>query len=58
MCVFCLIGWWLDKNYETAPMWLLIFSITGIIVAMYNFLRTALKKTAKKKIEDTLKGSK
>ena len=49
VCLFCLLGWWLDKHYGTAPMWLLILSILGVIVAMYNFLRTVLKSTTKKK---------
>jgi predicted F0F1-ATPase subunit len=36
------LGWWLDKEFNTSPVWILILSIFGIVVGMIYFIKTAL----------------
>ena len=31
-----LIGWYLDKRYGTAPMWLIIWLVAGLISAAFD----------------------
>ena len=38
-----LLGWLLDKLFKTAPVWLVVGSITGLVVGMAEFIRSALK---------------
>lgn len=47
--LFALLGYWIDSSYATTPMWTLILSLFGIVVAFYKFFRVVLKK--KKDIE-------
>lgn len=42
--LFALLGYWLDGKYNTAPMWTLILSLFGIVVAFYKFFKVVLKK--------------
>ncbi len=42
--IFVIIGWFLDKWLETKPIFLIIFSLLGCVVGMYDFIRNALKK--------------
>ena len=39
---FALVGFWIDRHYETKPWGLLIGAVLGIVGGMYNFIRTAL----------------
>ncbi len=39
---FALVGFWIDRHYETKPWGLLIGAILGIGGGMYNFIRAAL----------------
>lgn len=36
-----LFGIWLDKKFETAPLWMLIFMLLGSCVAFYNLYRAS-----------------
>lgn len=36
------IGYWIDKSYGTKPLYLVIFSILFVIIALVNFIRTVL----------------
>lgn len=40
---FCLLGYWIDRRYDTSPWGLLICAICGLVGGFYNFIRTALK---------------
>ncbi|MFN3194645.1 MAG: AtpZ/AtpI family protein [Chlorobiota bacterium] len=46
--LFSLLGYWLDKTYESSPQWTLILSLFGIVVAFYKFFKVVLKKKKKK----------
>lgn len=39
-----LLGYWLDNKYDTSPIWVLICSLSGIVVAFYKFFKVVLKK--------------
>lgn len=39
-----LLGYWLDNKYDTLPMWVLICSLFGIVVAFYKFFKVVMKK--------------
>jgi F0F1-type ATP synthase assembly protein I len=43
---FCLLGYWIDSKYDTAPWGLLICACLGLVGGMYNLVRTALSATA------------
>ena len=40
---FCLLGFWIDRRFDTDPWGLLIFAIFGLIGGFYNFIRSSLK---------------
>ena len=40
-----LIGWWIDRQYETEPWGLIICALLGIIGGLYNFIRVATSVT-------------
>ncbi|MGQ9819603.1 MAG: AtpZ/AtpI family protein [Candidatus Kapaibacteriales bacterium] len=42
--IMVLIGWGLDLWLKTKPLFIIIFSILGCILGMYDFIRNALKK--------------
>ncbi|QLH54510.1 MAG: hypothetical protein CH6_3557 [Candidatus Kapaibacterium sp.] len=41
------IGYFLDKHFETKPIFTVIFALLGCIVAMYDFIRNVTKKRGK-----------
>ncbi|MBI3259033.1 MAG: AtpZ/AtpI family protein [Ignavibacteriae bacterium] len=43
LVVFGLLGWWIDSEFQTSPVWLIILLVIGVVVAMVGFIRTALK---------------
>lgn len=49
--LFALLGYWIDSKNATSPLWILIFSFLGIIVAFYKFFRITLKKNKSKEIK-------
>jgi len=44
-----LIGYWLDKKFGTSPLWIVLFSILGMFLAIYNFIISVLKLSKKEK---------
>jgi F0F1-type ATP synthase assembly protein I len=42
-------GWWMDKKFETIPIFILVFTILGVIIGMYSFFRTISELEKKKK---------
>lgn len=44
-------GWWLDKEFETTPLFIISFSFFGGFAGIYNFIKTVLQLNKKKKDE-------
>jgi F0F1-type ATP synthase assembly protein I len=45
-------GRWLDQKFDTAPLWLIIGLVTGILVAVvgtYNMIKPFLQNNGKEK---------
>ena len=40
---FCLLGYWIDRHYDTQPWGLLIGAICGLVGGFHNFIRSTLK---------------
>ncbi len=38
----CLLGYWIDRRFETGPWGLLICATLGVVGGLYNMLRRAL----------------
>ena len=38
--VGALIGWWIDRRFETEPWGLVICALIGIVGGLYNFAKT------------------
>ncbi len=47
--IMVFIGNWLDKKFDTSPLYVLIFGILGIFSGMYNLIKTVLSIDKKKK---------
>ena len=47
--VFVVGGWWIDKQFDTSPIWTLILSAIGIFGAFYSFIRKVINFEKKKK---------
>lgn len=41
---FVLLGYWIDRHYETSPRGILICTALGLIGGTYNFVRSALRE--------------
>ena len=37
------LGIWLDKKFDTSPIFSIICSFLGVFAALYNFIKTVLK---------------
>ena len=37
------IGWFIDREFETSPIWTIVFLILGATGSLYNFFRDVLK---------------
>lgn len=48
MVVMIFIGDWIDKKYETSPIWTLIFGVLGIFTGMYQLIKTVLNLQSRK----------
>lgn len=40
---FALVGYWIDRHFQTQPWGLLICVLLGIVGGLYNLIRAALK---------------
>lgn len=45
-------GYYLDKEYDSAPVWTLILAFLGIAIGFYTFFKTVLGEEKKKNTED------
>ncbi len=51
--VFCgLIGWWLDKQFKTAPWLMISMMLFGVVAAMVNFFKAVANIDKKKKKDE------
>ena len=55
---FVLVGYWIDRRYDSAPKGVLIGAALGIIGGGYNMLRTALKVSRQVNREEKEDGDK
>ncbi len=46
--LFWFIGKMIDEHYGTSPLWMIIGAMLGIIVGMYNFIKSVIELTKKK----------
>ncbi|MFP4527592.1 MAG: AtpZ/AtpI family protein [Candidatus Kapaibacterium sp.] len=46
--LFVYIGYWLDGKWDTEPAMIITFSMLGIAVGMFTFIRTVLNANKKK----------
>ncbi len=49
--IFWFIGRLIDEHYGTAPLWMIVGAMLGIVVGMYNFIKSVLELGKKKKNE-------
>jgi F0F1-type ATP synthase assembly protein I len=47
--LFVFGGWWLDKHFDTSPLWTLILTAVGIFGAFYSFIRKVINIEKKNK---------
>jgi F0F1-type ATP synthase assembly protein I len=47
--LMALLGWWLDKVFNTSPTLIIIFSLFGVLAGMVSFFRTVLNINKKNK---------
>jgi F0F1-type ATP synthase assembly protein I len=43
----CLLGYWLDRRFGTAPRWLMVCTLIGVVGGLYNLVRQALRETTR-----------
>ncbi len=43
VAVMVFLGYWLDSKFDSKPILTIIFSILGVIVGMYQFIKTVIK---------------
>ena len=49
---FALVGYWIDRRYETEPWGLVIGVILGLVGGLYNLVRQSLQAVREARIED------
>ncbi len=49
---FALVGYWIDRWYETEPWGLVIGVILGMVGGLYNLVRQSLQAVREARIED------
>jgi F0F1-type ATP synthase assembly protein I len=49
ICLMALLGWWLDAEFNTKPILMIICSVFGIIASMFSFIKTVLDLNKKNK---------
>ena len=38
----CLLGYWIDRHFETGPWGLVVCSLIGVVGGLYNLIRQAV----------------
>jgi F0F1-type ATP synthase assembly protein I len=49
---FALVGYWIDRWYETEPWGLVIGVILGLVGGLYNLVKQSLQAVREARIED------
>ena len=49
---FALVGYWIDRRYETEPWGLVIGLVLGMVGGLYNLVRASLQATREAQQED------
>ena len=49
---FAVLGWWIDRRYDTSPTGLLICIALGLIGGFYNMIRQSLQAAKQAEEED------
>jgi F0F1-type ATP synthase assembly protein I len=49
VCVFGLVGWFIDDRAGTKPLWFAVLLTFGIVAGMANLIRVVLKISATKR---------
>ncbi len=52
IAIYMVLGLWAGTtidNEDTEPLWTIVFLLLGILLGMYNFFKTVLKKNDRKK---------
>lgn len=49
---FALIGYWIDRRYQTAPWGVLVGVILGLVGGLYNLVKQSLQAVREARIED------
>jgi len=39
-----LLGFWIDKKFETTPIWLIVGIVLGVVGGMYNMIRQTVQE--------------
>lgn len=47
------LGRWLDNQFKTFPLLVILFSFIGGFAGIYNFIKTVLRLNEKKKVDKT-----
>lgn len=50
--IFGVIGWFLDKTFDTSPIWLVVLLVIGSVGSLYKFIRSALKANKQQQTKD------
>ena len=50
--IFLFIGDWLDKKYNSSPIFTLIFAILGISIGLYSVIKTIIGLEQKRKNDE------
>ena len=51
--LFLALGWWLDDQFETSPILLLLGNLLGAVGGFYKLYRTLIDLEEKRKEEET-----
>jgi F0F1-type ATP synthase assembly protein I len=46
--LFWFIGKMIDEHYGTQPLWMIVGAMVGIVVGMYNFIKSVIELGKKK----------
>lgn len=49
---FTLVGYWIDRHYETGPWGVLTGALLGLVGGLYNLIRASLTAASEARQED------
>ncbi|MFH1419784.1 MAG: AtpZ/AtpI family protein [Planctomycetota bacterium] len=39
----CLLGWWIDRKFDTEPWGMVVCAVIGIVGGLYNLIRRSVR---------------